>query len=564
MSDGATHSGVYRSTFLGYTTPREIVLYQRLHSSAFELMLTETHEEIHFHLFQSSTFGFVQGLFDQLIYEMEIEPDLPLALFERRLVEADYRDFLAAYQVSLFRALRTQESTAAFCELCIAEAHNAHDVLLSSLPERSKQYGIPIDLDCDLFRSRLSGRYRTKALRGQVVYNIARVALNRRLEKALDNRASLGAATRILLCSGPPPDEVYAWFVTAFQERWPEIEALLDRAENAAMPTSRAGRSIDLVCVELLQNNAGSAFYELEEAFKVAVLEELEQFVSRAFDTTPDRERKQCREDVFGLLAPLLKRHGWTPKKLVTLERPVYPPVKMSARNFATRDVLAMRVTDEEVAEFVNAPVTALWSICLYPFVTETISRFGDMSLRFSAGEILFSLCALEVHYGDLDHGQVSRINWPGTVDDFIPVVTLSAPKWPLIIMVNGGQNDLQIMLEQQAVILTALKASNKMGNLAVIVDTGAFNTKAMYHDGIFATGDRVAYTELEEGEGFGLVHLRRADDIHIVWSAGATHWSELQLWSRDKGYPSVDDLADIEKVIKIQLHLMVQGALLT
>lgn len=564
MSDGAGHSRLYRSTFLGYATPREIVLYQRLQNGALERMLTQTHEETHFHLFQITTFGFVQGILDRLVDDVEAQPDISQALLERRLDEDAYEDFLSAYQQSLFRALRAQESTAAFCELCIAEAHGAQEMLLAVLPERSKQYGVPIHLDCDVFRSGLGGRYRTKSLRGQVVYNIARVALNRRPERIVDDEASLAAATRILLGSGPSPDEVYDWFVSAFEKRWPEIEALLDRAETSAVSASSAGVSIDLLCFEALQAGSIATFHQLEEAFKVAVLDELEQYVLEAFDTTPNHQRARYRDDVFETLAPVLGRHGWLLERPTVLDRSVSPPVKMVTRNFETSDMLAVRVADQEVAEFARNPTSALWSICLYPFVMDTDARFGEVSLQFRTGDLLFSLTTLEVGIDELDNAWVTRINWPGTVADFIPVVELVGPKWPMIIMVNGNQNDLRLTLKQQAAILNAMRASNRTGQPAVVVDRGALNPRALFQDAIFEKGDRVAYTGLEEGDGFGLVHLRRTDDLHIVWSAAASDWTELKLLAGDRGYPVLDDLADVEKVRKLQLHLMVQGALLS
>jgi hypothetical protein len=222
----------FRSMQLGQAGPRGVKIFSRNHDQEYLLHLTELHESTHFHLINNTTVGQVQHICDGILTLIEGSSDRIEQLRILCMSEASVLDLEATYQLIHRNTELLHEVTASYIEFAFARTFGRQSEFESALVERSEVYGLPIIERCRLFESRLGAMYKSGSFRGNVIYTIAKIALNRRLMPATSHR-TLADGIFEIFSSAPPPDTLFLAFADFFEHRWQHLKELLKNIDAA-------------------------------------------------------------------------------------------------------------------------------------------------------------------------------------------------------------------------------------------------------------------------------------------------------------------------------------------
>jgi hypothetical protein len=216
----------YSSMNLGQAGPSEVLIFSKNHDEEFRLHLTELHESTHFYLINNTIVGNVQKFCDQIFSMIEQSSARPRELARLGMSEVDLLDLYKTYQKIESITLRLHEVAASYTEYVFAKNYRRQVDFEKTLVERSEIYNLPIFEDCKMLESRLETVFRSASFRGNIIYTIAKISLNRRLAAA-QQRQSLASGVAEVILSAPPPDALFSVYMDAFDERWSDIRDIL-------------------------------------------------------------------------------------------------------------------------------------------------------------------------------------------------------------------------------------------------------------------------------------------------------------------------------------------------
>lgn len=414
---------------LGQAGPREIRIFSGEHDQKFKLHLTELHESTHFHLITNTTIGQIQHACDGILTGIEQSLQRAEDLSVLGMTEASLADLEASYHLIESNTVLLHEVTASYIEYAFSKTFERQTEFEPALVERSEIYGLPIIERCRLFESRLSSIYRSGSFRGNVIYTLAKIALNRRLAPA-SPRQTLAEGVVEIYSSAPPPDLIFSAYADVFEHRWEDLKELLE--------------SVDAAFSDHVKWTGGSAedlFYKLRGTSQasIAQVKNLENLhkeflyhgLSLSFDPDGFSSHIEAMEHVGKTVLPSLRPLlGSWKLEVDSQSHPIKPAVVdptlavvsgLRIKAGSDANTLSTMVRGLSLKGFSRQVATVVAHVHDSP-VREVGGVEGAMAIDVAAGECLFTMILSQIHdeTGDVMR---ERISFSLAVDAFVHVI---------------------------------------------------------------------------------------------------------------------------------------------
>ena len=324
----SAHSRRFRSTYLGTGGPREIEIFSHQHDKTKRVWLTELHEMTHFHLFQTSITGRIQDLCDTILSRIESDDGSDELL--QALLQTDYDSLSAAYETAKNSSIRLHEVTASYCEYALASVHGMKSEYKVILEERSHLYQLPLLEDCFRIDERLLELYAVGSLRGQIVYTIARISLDRRLKASKVETSTMGEYFSRLLCSAETPDKRFVAFFEKILGYWPSFKKVIQEADNRVSSIMGwQGSAEELLRSMIASKASGEQHKEFEGHFKDTMYEALAAALDREAFSNPEVGFEYYKNEILPEITAYLGSRG-IPLEMAWLPPQVAPRPKIA------------------------------------------------------------------------------------------------------------------------------------------------------------------------------------------------------------------------------------------